>query len=357
MCRADGLARRETVCIAVSASSRQLSLAALGGSTGEPYMTQAGTLNQGSATRALPTLYFHNYSESQNSPGYQALAERDNSQRSRETATLISRPARLGSARLVYCALVFVILPCLAFGQSSVPASNPQALALASQTIAKLVGSTSLGDVTLIGDVTWSAGDPDTGTITLKALGTGESRMDLALSGGTRSEIRNSSTGSCEGKWVAEDGTTGPLASQNTATDPVWFFPAFSSLAQGGNVVLAYVGEEARNGQTVQHLRSYRAGGAQPTSVMPAAEQLSIVDFYLDATTGLPVATQFNEHPDNNAATNIAVEVDFSNYQSVNGVLVPMHIQRMRNGSPLIDITVTEVELNSGLSLSQFSIE
>ena len=80
------------------------------------------------------------------------------------------------------------------------------------------------------------------------------------------------------------------------------------------------------------------------------------MDFYLDAASSLPVAVVFNQHPDDNARVNIPIEVDYSNYQPISGVLVPMHIQKSMNGAPLLDVTLTGVVFNSGLALSEFSV-
>ena len=80
------------------------------------------------------------------------------------------------------------------------------------------------------------------------------------------------------------------------------------------------------------------------------------MDFYLDASTLLPVAIAFNAHPDNNALANLPIEVDFSNYQSINGVAVPMHIQRHQQGNLQVDLVVTGATFNTGLPLSIFNI-
>ena len=135
--------------------------------------------------------------------------------------------------------------------------SNTQAAQFAVQSITALTGGNSISDVTLRGSVTWTAGsDNQTGTATLLASGTGESRMDLVLSGGRLTEIRDASNGVSRGKWVAPSGTSGKISSHNCQTDAVWFFPALSSLALKPNVVLSYVGRETRKGVTVQHIRS-----------------------------------------------------------------------------------------------------
>src|SRR5271155_3797462 len=73
---------------------------------------------------------------------------------------------------------------------TTTPASDPQAIALAVQAVSALVGTTQVADATLTGTAIRSVGsDVGTGTITLKVLGNSDSRLDMNLSDGTRSEI------------------------------------------------------------------------------------------------------------------------------------------------------------------------
>ena len=227
-------------------------------------------------------------------------------------------------------------------------------MSYAAKSIAALTGGTGINDATLTGSVTWAGND--TGTATLMALGTGESRMDLALGSGTRTEIRDAQTGIQVGKWINPDSSSGPYAPQNCSTDAVWFFPPLGSLAAGPNVVLSYIGQETRNGAAVQHIQSYVYQANWPAGVTPSPQQLSTIDFYLDASTLLPVAEIFNAHPDSDASTNLTFEIDFTNYQSMSGVMVPMRIQRFQQGSLMVDLVLSGASFNTGLSLSAFSI-
>lgn len=249
--------------------------------------------------------------------------------------------------------MIFFISPVAA---QNPPASDPQALAYAAQSIVALTNGTTINDVTLTGTVTWNGPGSDSGTASLKALGIGESRMDLALSSGQRTEIRDAQSGVQLGEWINPDSTSGQFASQNCWTDAVWFYPALSSLALGPNVVLSYIGQETRNGVTVQHIRSYVYQANWPAGVLPTAQQLSAMDFYLDATNLLPVALTFNAHPDSDASTNLLIEIDFSDYRSVSGTLVPMHIQRYFQGNLLVDLKIISASVNSGLLLSDFTL-
>jgi hypothetical protein len=197
--------------------------------------------------------------------------------------------------------ILSVVLTSLVSAQNQ-PASNSRAVAYAARAVAALTGGATISDVTLTGSVTWNGSD--TGTATLKALGTGESRIDLALTSGTRTEIRDAQTGASQGKWVTPNNSSGSFAWHNCQTDAVWYFPALGSLAAGQGVVLSYVGQESRNGVRVQHIQSHV----------------------------------------------------YQNYQTISGVAVPMHIQRYQQGNGVVDLALSGASFNNGLQFSTFTI-
>ena len=239
------------------------------------------------------------------------------------------------------------------------PASAPQASALATQSIGALTNGTAISDVNLTGNVTSIAGsDVETGTGAFVAKGTGESRVDLTLSGGMRSEIRNSSNGFPQGAWISNGGTSTAYAQHNCWTDAAWFFPALTSFsASDPSIVLSYVGLENRSGLSVQHLRAYRYISSPSTEVTAQTQQLSSTDFYLDSVSLLPLAVEFKVHPDNDMNTDIRTEVRFADYRAVNGILAPFHIQRLVNGGLVMDMTIISAAVNSGLPDSLFNIQ
>jgi len=248
--------------------------------------------------------------------------------------------------------LFFAVQVALPQTTTTTPTSDPQAIALATQALTALTGSVQVSDVTLTGAATRIAGsDIETGTITLEALGTGNSSLSLVTSAGTRSETRSTANGFPQGCWVGIDGTAHAMANHNCVTDAVWFFPALTVLSQAAstNVLAKYVGLETRNGGSVQHIR------LQTQIPSPLLATLSTEDIYLDSTSSLPVAIIFTTHPDANALANIPVEIDFSNYQTVSGVSVPFSIQKLLNGSLFLDITIQSATFNSGLSPSAFA--
>jgi hypothetical protein len=277
--------------------------------------------------------------------------------------TLTSLPDFFRTFGLIYRYLLFAafgalpaVFLCYSVSAQNQPPSDPQAVTYATQSIAAMTGSITISDVTLSGTVTWNgSATPESGTATLMALGTAESSMNLVLPDGTRKEIRDAQTGIALGQWTNPNNASSMFAYQNCQSDAVWFFPVLGSSAGGPNVVLSYIGQTSRNGTTVQQIQSY-VYQSNSSGTTPTPQQLSTMNFYLDATTLLPGAVTFNAHPDNNANTNMPIEIDFSNYQALNGVRVPTLIQKYSQGSQLVAVTVTVASFNAGLPLSDFTI-
>jgi hypothetical protein len=258
---------------------------------------------------------------------------------------------RLAALTLVAIAL----LPCSVSAQNP-PASDPTALTYAAQAITALTNGNSINDVTLNANVTSTLGDSsDTGTGTFEAKGINESRVDLNLNSGARSDVRNIATGAPGGAWARNGAASTAYASHNCWTDAAWFFPALSALTQNANpgFIFAYIGQEQHGGVNTQHIQVYQWASQGP----PNLGQLSKIDFYLDPVSSLALAVAFNAHPDDDMSTNIPVEIDFANYQTVSGIQVPFHFQKIFNGNLVLDVTVTNALVNTGLSDNLFALQ
>jgi len=160
------------------------------------------------------------------------------------------------------------------------------------------------------------------------------------------------------GQWSGSDGTAHQAAQHNCWPDAGWFFPLLSSLSQTANsgFVFTYVGQTTLAGKAVQHLRVSRSLAPDTGASVSRLEKLSVVDYYLDAATSLPLALIFNQHPDNNALVDISITVLFSDYRPVNGLQVPFHVQKFLNGGLTLDVTVSSVAVNTGLTDQQFTL-
>jgi hypothetical protein len=254
-----------------------------------------------------------------------------------------------------------VVFPPLA---QTAPLSSTRALTLATQATTALTGGVPVSDVTLNANVTWIAGSDNlTGIGTLQAKGNSESRVDLNLGDTTRTEVRATSDGIPQGEWIkpataSASAKPHPYATHNCWTDASWFFPALSSITQvsNPNYVFSYVGLEQHGGVSTQHIRVTQMVPQDAKGTL-ALQRLSAMDFYLEPTSLLPLAIAFKVHPDNDMSTDVPMEIHFANYQSVNGVRVPFHIQRMLNGTVVLDVVVTNAAVNTGLSDSDFSLQ
>src|SRR5438105_476968 len=219
--------------------------------------------------------------------------------------------------------------------QTAAPAtpSSPQALTLLQQSLAALTGGQSITDVTLSGTARRIAGsDDETGTASFKALAGTGSRVDLTLSSGNRSEIRNISGPAPAGAWSGPDGVTHPISYHNLLTD-IGLFPAFTlaSFLNSPNAVVTNLGTETKDGVSVTHLSAYQQPANITGDTANLLQRLSQMDIFLDASTNLPAAFDFRTHADNNALLDIPSEIRFTDYRPINGAHVPFHIQKFLN--------------------------
>jgi hypothetical protein len=262
-------------------------------------------------------------------------------------------------ARLFFLVSIsFVLSISLAAQQAATPTS--QALTLLQQSLAALTGGQIPTDVTLSGSARRIAGsDDESGTAVFKALASGAGRSDLSLSSGQCSEVQNHSSTTPAGSWSGPDGVAHAMAFHNLLTEPSWFFPAFaiSRRVSDSSFAATYVGHETHNGQAVERVSVYQSMPFPNPPGLPTFEQLTRVDFFLDATTFLPAAIAFTIHPDNNELLDLAVEVRFTDYRSVSGAQVPFHVQKYLNNSLILDFQATSVTSNSGLTASAFNAQ
>ncbi len=236
--------------------------------------------------------------------------------------------------------------------------STPQALTALQSAFQALAGKTTVNDATLTGTAEWIAGsDNETGTAVLKTV-SDANRLDLSLSGGTRSEIRSSAGGGLVGTWIGPDGVSHAIANHNLMTDAGWF-PAFTveNLLSATNAVNTYVGLETRNGSSVIHISASQHFSSLPADSAGLMQHLTQVDIYLDPSTLLPVSFVYNSHPDNNALLDILTEIRYSNYQSTAGAQIPLHVQKFVNNTLTVDLQFQTASLNTGLTAAQISAQ
>jgi hypothetical protein len=265
------------------------------------------------------------------------------------------------SCRFLAASVLISILTALPGLSQTLTVKNPTAASLLGSAIKTMTQGVPVSDATLTGTATRTYGsDVQTGSVTLQALGGTAGRISLELSDGSQSEIINQLQGAPAGQWAGPDGTVHAMATHDCWVPANWFFPplALAEALNDPSVAVADVGQETSNGEAVEHLRFWRVVASHASTPQPIAliTQLSAVDVYLDAANALPVALDFNIHPESNAGVDLQVEIRFSNYQQVSGLLLPMHLGKFVDGSEVLDLNLAGVSLNTGLLPSEFAV-
>ena len=257
---------------------------------------------------------------------------------------------------LCLAVLCSVSLPAGLSGQTTTaPVRDPNALALAARALQAISPNAALSDITLQGTVNYTAGsDEEGGTVTLVALGNQMSLASLSLTGGSRQEIRNGPLG----VWTGPNGVPTAMATYNCVVDASWFFPALALQGLSSDPTLGAIdlGPAEWSGVSAVHLQFSHVLPGQAAAATAQLQGLSTLDLYLDPQTLLPLALDFNAHPDNNVNVNIPVEIQFGSYRTVNGVQVPFRVQKLFQGTLQLDIFVSQVAINSGVSSSIFTL-
>ncbi len=240
----------------------------------------------------------------------------------------------------ILCLEICCFSTAYAAGNSNTPVTLPQIAQAFSQ--GKPVKS-----IVLNASAEWIVGsDDETGNATLTADADGSFSLQVQLPKSSRSESQTSFASGQSCAWTGPDGVAHTIAQHNCYGSMAWFLPsvAFLGSQQPSEVTTAITAAANSPFVDIVQQRLPQESLAADTSAL--LTHLSTSHLYLDPVTSLPSAFSFNTHPDGNAGTDIPVHVVFSNYQQVNGVMIPFRIQRYLNGTLNLDLTVTQASVN-----------
>jgi hypothetical protein len=112
---------------------------------------------------------------------------------------------------------------------------------------------------------------------------------------------------------------------------------------------LTWVGSETLNGQTVNHLTIVAPVAASPGT----APALAQCELYTDPQTNLPVRVRvYQQAIDTRIST--LLDLDYSGYQTVNGLQFPMSISFSIGGQIIGSIQFQSISVNASVSSSDF---
>jgi len=221
------------------------------------------------------------------------------------------------------------------------------------------MANASISDVTLSGSARRIAGaDDETGTVTFEALSNGAARFDFTYPSGVTNETQTMSEGGPSGVWSGPDGIRHAISPHNLNHSEM-VFPAFTlaNFASGKNLLFGYVGQEIKNGHSVYHLWIEQQFPGSPASAAVLAQHLTHTDIFIDISSFLVIALDFNMHPDDDASIDIPAELCFSDYHTVSGAPIPFHVEKFLNNGLVLDLEFKNASLNTGISPAAFGIQ
>lgn len=235
------------------------------------------------------------------------------------------------------------------------PTRDPQALGILQQCLQAAGGSQAIAaiqDFTASGSITfyWD-GDQVQGRVTLKGRGLTEFRMDASLPTGIRSFIVNGSNGTVKDI----DGSSRTLPADDLAylASPTFPVTQVESALQDTSANLTFVGLVSHDGRQVEDVRVQK-DYSKTSDPLGYRTKHATRDFFIDPSTFQILASQDSAHPKDSLSETCPHEMQFSNYQAVNGVLVPLSIIERVCGQQTSSIQLTQTVFNSGLTDGDF---
>jgi hypothetical protein len=229
---------------------------------------------------------------------------------------------------------------------------DPEAIAVLQQSFAAM-GNSVPSDSIAMGNITIVAGTKSSqGTIRVLTRGTGQSSVQVTVPEGTRTLIY--STGQAN-ELVGSTVNVLSLELAVTSQAPGFPSPIIATLLTDPDTSFQYVGLETSNGMSLHHISAWDSFASQKD--MQLLANFSMRDIWIDAASGLVQRLSYTRRAAHGAAPGIAVNVFYSDYRSVSGVLYPYSIQESWNGTPWATITIQNVSLNNGLTDADFPIQ
>jgi hypothetical protein len=254
-------------------------------------------------------------------------------------------------------ALVYLSTTSLVFAQSPTVGSapkDPQALAIAQKSLLAMSGTMSILDSQATGALTLYVPDgPVSMPITYKTKGTNHIRVELQQSAGTAIRIVNNGQGILQ----KPDGSIVDLLMNNTLAERVTHIPVLSLLAENLDPAVKV---QSKGSSTVNNSVTNDVGlSFIPNPASPDAsafEKMTKQVFHLDQSTGLVLKLDYQNCAENDPNACQKVETVFSDYRTVQGVLVPFLQSTSTDGKPYSQLVLSSVSFNVGLPDSLFAL-
>jgi outer membrane lipoprotein-sorting protein len=255
----------------------------------------------------------------------------------------------------------FLILSCPPYlsSQQSVgtPQRDPLAVNLLAQSLAAAGGSavTAIQDFTGTGTITYNwAGEAVTGSVKVCGKGLDEFRIDSSVSAGNESLVVNGKQAILTPVYDKKP----KFSIHGMMTAGSLTFPAvrIAQVLSDSSIRVVYMGSVTWNGS-----QAYQVHVAFPLdprlAVTPRSLGMGEFDLYFDQASYRLLGLAEKIWWDDDLRQSYLHELLYSDYQLVNGILVPFTITEKMGGQQTWSITLTSLTFNTGLSDLLFKLD
>jgi len=152
----------------------------------------------------------------------------------------------------------------------------------------------------------------------------------------------------------AFDGTTGWLINPMTGSEAPQELPKeISDLMKSNDFEGALVNYKEK-GHTVELVGQEKVGVRDVHHLKVTLKNGHVQHYYLDADTGLEVKT--SAEVDLGAGRKQVVDTEMSNFQPVEGVMIPHSVTQTIDGKPMVQMTFDKVEFNAPMDDALFTM-
>jgi len=247
-----------------------------------------------------------------------------------------------------YCVLALGLATILFAQESTVKRDQP--------AINDVSGSIDALGTSLPADSTATAtvqmADGESATLTIKMRGTTQTTEIFSSAAGTTEK-----TFSADAAAIKNSGTVTPVSMEmaGSSNSCIYPLPLLVEAMNNADYSLEWVGEETVNGTSAAHIKISNTFHSSPN--LHGVARFTTKDIWIDSTSHLPVRISYEEREASGAVAGVAVQLDFTSYQTVDGRKFPQSISRHYNGTDWGTLNIQQVQFNSGLTDSDFAIE
>ena len=236
------------------------------------------------------------------------------------------------------------------------PDSDPMAVDLLRQSL-NFSGMTAnpFSTFTAHGTITYYwAGQPVTGSATIRARGNDQFRLDASLPDG----IRSLSTSRQGGSRKGPDGIVSEIPAHTTVNSGIVTlpYPSIAAHLADADATISYVGQGEAAGRSAHQVRVTRnfPEEADPRGLLA---ELFRTDYFIDAQSFLVMRIEDATHSVQSMTDSYPHVVEFEEYTAASGIAVPALVRDKVGGQTTWEFRLSDIRFNSNLQDGDFSLQ